>query len=64
MEDEWAEGITPALRKIIHAEGFLCEDEIKEDENGSTWVKVDFFDNIMNILKKFGLISGDNNGEV
>ena len=56
MDDE-EEGIDFDLRKLIHAEGFVLSDEVKEEENG-TWIKVDFFDTIMDLLRKFNLIGG------
>jgi len=55
-DDTWAEGIGDSLRKAIHEDGFLCEDEIKTNEDGSTWVKIDFFDSIMKWLKELKLI--------
>tara|TARA_B100000902_G_C27209187_1_gene863370 strand:- start:138 stop:314 length:177 start_codon:yes stop_codon:yes gene_type:complete len=55
MYDDEEEGIDLDLRNLIHSEGFVMSDEVKEDESG-TWIKVDFFDSIMNLLKKFGLI--------
>tara|TARA_Y100000401_G_C8266003_1_gene195812 strand:+ start:589 stop:762 length:174 start_codon:yes stop_codon:yes gene_type:complete len=53
MDDE--EGIDLDLRKLIHAEGFILSDEVKEDDSG-TWIKADFFDSIMELLRKFKLI--------
>ena len=45
------------LRKLIHAEGFVLSDEVREEENG-TWIKIDFFDAIIDLLRKFNLIGG------
>jgi len=56
MGDEWHEGISDELREVIHDEGFLCEDEIKTNDKGETWVKIDFFDTVMELLRKFKLI--------
>ena len=57
MTDEEEEGIDFDLRNLIHSEGFVLSDEVKEDDNG-TWIKVDFFDTIMDLLRKFNLIGG------
>tara|TARA_Y100001937_G_scaffold94934_1_gene128798 strand:+ start:604 stop:792 length:189 start_codon:yes stop_codon:yes gene_type:complete len=55
--DDEEEGIDLSLRKLIHSEGFVLSDEVKEEESG-TWIKVDFFDSIMELLRKFNLIGG------
>lgn len=49
------------LRNMIHSEGFVLSDEVKESD-GETWIKVDFFDTIMDLLRKFNLIGGKENG--
>ena len=50
------EELTEAMREAIHSDGFFCDDEVEEREDGSVWVRVDFFNWIGEFLSTwFGL---------
>lgn len=62
MDDEIIDEDFPIdldFRKAVHSEGFFLADEIKEDENGDTWVNINFFDWLKTFLKSMGLTSED-----
>ena len=61
-EEEFEFNISDELRKAVHDEGFFCDDEIRKDNDGGVWVKMDFFKQLKKFMDSF--LGGEDNGEV